>query len=208
MDIYLSIFSIVGALLIGAISPGPSFILIVQTSAATSRKNGISMALGLGMGSTLFGLCALLGLQLVFQTVEIVYWTFKILGSTYLFYLSYKIYTGSKQKLVIEKTAKQQIPPYYRSFLLGLLTQLSNPKTAIVFASVFASFLTNSLNITEAIILLSLIFISESIWYIIVAYSFSTDNNRKTYLRMKTSIDRCAAGIIAFMGLKLLFSKN
>jgi len=208
METYLAIFAIVGALLVGAMSPGPSFILIVQTSAASSRKNGLSMALGLGVGSAIFGLFALLGLQALFEKVEILYWSFKLLGGCYLLYLAYNIWKGASGSLAIDEESKSAKHALHRSFLLGLTTQLSNPKTAIVFASVFATFLNSSLSLWEASVLISLIFLSETLWYGLVAMGFSALKPRQAYLNLKTTIDRFAAGIIAVMGLKLLLSRS
>jgi len=208
METYLAIFAIVGALLIGAISPGPSFILIVQTSAANSRKNGLAMAVGLGLGSAVFGLCALFGVQSLFEKVEILYWSFKLLGGGYLLYLAYNIWKGAKSPLNVSDNIQPRTQSTHRSFLLGITTQLSNPKTAVVFASVFATFLNGSLGLWETTFLISLIFLTETLWYSLVAVGFSAPRPKQIYLGLKTAIDRLAGGIIAIMGLKLLLSKN
>ncbi len=208
MDIYFSIFAIVGALLIGAMSPGPSFILVVQTSAATSRKNGLSMAMGLGTGSLIFGICALLGLQVLFQSVDFLFWSFKILGGSYLLFLAFKIWKGASTKFNLDNQASAKEQSLARSFFWGLSTQLSNPKTAIVFASVFATFLNQNLNLWQTCLLLGLIFLTETIWYCLIALVFSANRAQNTYLNLKTTIDRAAAGILAAMGLKLLLSKS
>lgn len=46
------ILGILGALLIGAMSPGPSFIVVSRIGMTSSRRNGIAAALGMGLGGS------------------------------------------------------------------------------------------------------------------------------------------------------------
>ena len=207
MTEFIAITSILGALLIGAMSPGPSFVLVVQTSITSTRRTGVAMALGLGVGSALFGIIALLGLQAILQNVTWAYFIFKIAGGCYLLYLAYKIWQGSNTSLEVNCPNTSSSKSYVKAFLLGLITQISNPKTAVVFASVFATFITDSFQIFHSIILLSLIFLMETVWYSIIATAFSSQKPRSIYLNAKKYIDRSAAAIIGFMGIKLILSK-
>jgi len=58
-----SIFGVIGALALGAISPGPSFVMVARTAVASSRVNALFAALGMGCGGIIFATAALLGLQ-------------------------------------------------------------------------------------------------------------------------------------------------
>jgi threonine/homoserine/homoserine lactone efflux protein len=46
----------------------------------------------------------------------------------------------------------------------------------------------------------------ETGWYMIVALVFSLGRPRAAYLRFKTWVDRFAAGVMAALGLKLIFA--
>jgi threonine/homoserine/homoserine lactone efflux protein len=50
MSAQLALLSILGTLAIGAISPGPSFVVVVRAAAALSRRDGLASALGMGLG--------------------------------------------------------------------------------------------------------------------------------------------------------------
>jgi len=68
-----SILSILGALALGAISPGPSFLFVTCTSVAVSRGAGVAVAAGMGLGASLISVLALLGVRAVLSEAEWLY---------------------------------------------------------------------------------------------------------------------------------------
>ena len=63
MEMLIPLGAIFGAILIGAISPGPSFVLVARTAIAVSRSAGMATAVGMGLGGLMFAGAALLGLH-------------------------------------------------------------------------------------------------------------------------------------------------
>ena len=47
MQSYMSLIAIAGALMAGAISPGPSFLFVARNSIALSRNHGLATAFGM-----------------------------------------------------------------------------------------------------------------------------------------------------------------
>lgn len=64
-----ALLGILGALAVGVVSPGPSFVLIARTAVASSRADGIAAAFGMGGGGFVFAIAALLGLHGVLLAV-------------------------------------------------------------------------------------------------------------------------------------------
>ncbi|MBW8892186.1 MAG: LysE family transporter, partial [Burkholderiales bacterium] len=91
-----------------------------------------------------------------------------------------------------------------RAFLLGMGTQVSNPKTAVVYASIFAAFLPREVPLALALAVPAVIFCIETGWYAVVALALSSAAPRSAYLRYKAWIDRAAGGVMVLLGLKLL----
>lgn len=52
MNVSSALIAILTALLLGAISPGPSFILVVRSSLGLSRRDGLATAIGMGVGES------------------------------------------------------------------------------------------------------------------------------------------------------------
>jgi threonine/homoserine/homoserine lactone efflux protein len=202
MNDILSLLSIAGAITVGAISPGPSFVMVARTAVAQSRADGLAAALGMGVGGVLFAAAALLGLQVLLAAVPWLYLILKFVGGAYLVYLGVRIWRASRQPLAVtEGTASAQTQ--LRSFLLGLGTQISNPKAALVYASIFAALLPREVSPALAFALLAVVFAIETGWYTIVAFVLSSASPRAAYLRCKTAIDRAAAGVLVLLGVKL-----
>jgi threonine/homoserine/homoserine lactone efflux protein len=207
MDNTFALLSIAGAMVIGAISPGPSFLMVARTAVASSRAHGVAAALGMGAGGVLFALAALSGLQAVLAAVPALYVFLKAIGGAYLIYLGFRIWRGAAHPLaVMEISGSPPARVLARSFLLGFATQVSNPKTAIVYASVFAALLPRAVPAWFFVAVPLIIFAIETGWYSIVAFALSTAAPRAAYLRYKAWIDRAAGGVMAMLGVKLVAS--
>src|ERR1700733_11205328 len=129
MDPVVSLLSILGALILGAISPGPSFLFVTRTAVAISRRNGVASAVGMGLGASIVCTLALVGVRAVLAQAEWLYVGFKLLGGGYLCYLAWRIWRGARLPAADSATEAQPAAAgVIRSFLLALLTQLSNPK--------------------------------------------------------------------------------
>jgi len=205
MDFPVAAVAILGTILLGAISPGPSFVVVARTAAAASRRDGLATALGMGVGGLVFAGAALLGLMVVLASVPWLYLAIKVIGASYLLYLALRLWTGVNEPLEITGVRGDDGRGMFRSFWFGLATQLSNPKTAIWYASVFAALLSGDQPRGLAVVVLPMIFVIEAGWYALVAVVFSSAGPRRGYLRLKHWIDRIAGGVIGLLGMKLLW---
>lgn len=208
MTEYLFLIPVSLFLLLGVMSPGPSFILVAQTALSKSRKEAIAVSIGMGVGSTVFAIIASIGLFVLLESVPWVYTTLKLIGGSYLCFLAYKMWRSSGDVMAISKRNNQSQNGLLKMFSVGLFTQLSNPKTAIIFASAFAAFLPKELPIYSHAIIVSLSFLIDTLWYVIVSTLLSTDKAQSLYARFKGAICKTASSFMAVMGIKLIASRN
>lgn len=206
MSAFTAFISILAALLIGVMSPGPSFVLVARTAIGLSRRDGIATALGMGVGGVVFSAIALAGLYTLLAAVGWLYIALKVAGGCYLIYLASRIWQGAAQPLQVDAPADVRESRRPRSFWVGLSTQLSNPKTAVVYGSVFVALLPQHPPLWCYVALPPMVFAIEAGWYTLVALTFSSRRPRQLYLRAKRWIDRLAAGAIAALGLRLILT--
>lgn len=202
-----AILTILAALLLGAMSPGPSFVIVARNAIGLSRGDGLATALGMGIGGVFFSGIALLGLYTLLATVEWLYVGLKIAGGVYLIYLASKIWRGAARPLAFHAAQGACANPR-KSFWIGLSTQLSNPKTAVYYGSIFAALLPQHPPVWCYFALPPAIFAIEAGWYTIVALCFSSKRPREVYLRWKAWIDRVAASAVATLGLRLILTAH
>ncbi|MBV2185919.1 MAG: LysE family transporter [Rhizobium sp.] len=199
------LLSIVGTVLIGAISPGPSFVLVSHTAIIRSRKAGLAAALGMGLGGAIFAILALAGLHALLVRVEWAYLLFKLVGGAYLAYLGVRIWRGASLPLPPERAGEvERAGPAWKSLAVALATQLSNPKTALVYGSIFAAFLPAA---PERWLFTALplgVFVVEAGWYALVALVFSAEGPRAAYGRAKHVVDRIAGAVLVGLGVRLI----
>jgi threonine/homoserine/homoserine lactone efflux protein len=205
----IPLLGISAAIAIGAVSPGPSFVMVARTAVAFSRGDGVAAAFGIGAGGALYTIAALAGLQAIFSAVPSLYFLLKFFGGIYLAFLGYQIWKGASQPLDIPSDADTpKVQNIKNSFLTGLYTQLSNPKAAIYYASVFAAFHLQDFSLLLGLCTILAIFIIEVGWYLLVALALSSARPRNAYLQYKKWIDRSAGGVMTLLGIKLVTSAN
>lgn len=198
-----ALLGILAALAVGVVSPGPSFVMVARMAVSTSRRAACAAALGMGVGGVAYAAAALLGLHAVFSAVPMLYVALKVVGGAYLCYLGWRIWASARQPLEVH-AVRQPGDGATRAFWLGLSTQLSNPKTAVVYASVFAAFLPQAYSATFALALLALVFCVEAGWYGLVAGVLSAGPSQQAYLSCKAWVDRAAGAVMVGLGLRLL----
>jgi len=198
-----ALLGILTAITLGAISPGPSFVLVARTAMVASRRGGLAAAFGMGIGAAIFALAALLGLQGVLLAFPTLYVVLRVLGSLYLAYLGTRLWRAAQHGVAAPTAGGGPIST--RHFLLGLTTQLTNPVTALVLASIFAAFMPKNMTTGLQMLLVGMVFMIDAGWYTIVALVLSSERPRNAYLRYQGWIDRAAGGIMVAMALKLLY---
>jgi threonine/homoserine/homoserine lactone efflux protein len=206
----VALFSILAAQALGAISPGPSFLFVVRTSVAVSRKDGLAAAAGMGLGAAIVTALALVGVRAVISQVEWLYIGFKLLGGAYLVYLGFRLWQGSMTK---SSHAEDGTPPAPRrgvgkSFLMALATQLSNPKTLVVISGIYAALLPVHVPLWMYLAIPPIDFMMEGGWYAFVAVAMSSSRPRAVYLGAQSWIDRAAGTLLGVLGLRLIYEST
>jgi threonine/homoserine/homoserine lactone efflux protein len=158
----------------------------------------------MGIGGAAFAIAALLGLHVLLTAVPPLHNALQIAGACYLLFIAFKLWNAAPTPFGDFGSYSERKKGSLQAFALGLGTQLSNPKTALVYASIFSAALTTEPSWAIAAALVSVIFAIEFGWYALVAIAFSTGRARQTYGTWKAWIDRLAAGAMGALGVKIL----
>lgn len=132
------LFTICALHFIAQLSPGPDVLLVAKSAASTTRKNTLKIILGISVGIIVWVTLTLLGFTVLLEQWPWIQQVLMLIGGFFLAKMGYAMLKGGiaslKQQTYLDGTMEQ--PKNY--FMLGLLTNLSNPKTVIYFSSVFS----------------------------------------------------------------------
>ncbi|MCP2327546.1 threonine/homoserine/homoserine lactone efflux protein [Hamadaea flava] len=119
--------------------PGPNMFYLVSRTLAQGRTAGLTSLLGTAAGFGVYLLATAAGLVAVFAAVPVLYTALKVSGAAYLLYLAFQALRGRKGS----PFESQQLPndPTWRLFTMGLLTNLLNPKIAMIYVALLPQFI-------------------------------------------------------------------
>ncbi|MHC0465065.1 LysE family translocator [Kosakonia cowanii] len=190
------------AILFGAMSPGVSFLLVARTAMSSSRRAALAVAAGMGFGAFVFAAIALAGLHTLLTLIPSLYTGLKLAGGCYLLWLAVKMFRRPSNRFN-DLTETEEVSAS-KAFITGVFTQISNPHTALVFASIFSAALSKNIQPVMYIILPTMAFVIDVLWYAVVACLLSTHGPRQAYIKYRKFIDKLSGGIMALLGIRLL----
>lgn len=190
-------------------SPGPNMIYLISRSISQGRKAGIISLMGVVLGFLVYLIASMAGLIAIFNTVPIIYTAMKWAGAAYLVWLAWKaIKPGSASILApivlpIEKPRKL--------FLMGFITNLLNPKIAVLYISLLPQFQDpsqGSLLTQSATLGLTQIVISFTVNLLIVLTASKIADwfgKRPTWLKAQRWV---MSGVLAGLAVKLAIQRR
>ncbi len=150
--------------LLGAMSPGPSMMVVINNSIFKNKFNGILTAFGHGFGIGIYALFAVIGIGIVIETNIIVFNTLKTLSVIFLFYLGIQnILKRSQIKL-----KKNKIEFGVQSFIQGFSISILNPKILIWFIAIYSQFMSLNNDIYFNLSLVLIASIVDALWYLLL----------------------------------------
>ncbi len=121
------------------ITPGPNMIYLLSRSILQGRTAGLISLLGVILGFLVYMLGAALGLTGVLLAVPLAYDAVRWLGAAYLLWLAWTaIRPGARS--VLEPRRDLPHDGAQRLFMMGFLTNLLNPKIAVLYLSLLPQF--------------------------------------------------------------------
>jgi threonine/homoserine/homoserine lactone efflux protein len=194
------------AQLLAVASPGPSFLNIVQTAVSLSRKHALAAALAMAVGAVFWAVMALFGLGSLFTRFPWLFKTAQAIGGAFLLYIAIRIWRHSEEKPKFAARSGDRKAGYWTAFRTSLGVQLSNPKPAVFFGSVFVALFPQDATLLLKGSAIAIIPINEFGWYAFVAYVLTTPKARTGYLSRKKWLDRGTAIFLGVLAIRLALS--
>jgi len=182
------------------ITPGANVMLISQIAASGHRRSACHAAIGISVVAVAWALLAILGVNALFVAHSQLRMLVQIAGGGYLCYVALRLWRAG---VPAGDAQSAQITPWI-SFRLGVITNITNPKTALFFGSVFATALPADPARPLLTAAVAVVFVNALAWHLFLAVAFSHPRVQAGYDRQRRLLNRVASCVIGAYGLRLL----
>ncbi|MFU9046467.1 LysE family transporter [Acinetobacter tibetensis] len=192
---------------VAQLTPGPDVLLIAKSSASTTRLNTLKIILGISAGIVVWVVLTLLGFTVLVEQFPWIQQILMLIGGFFLARMGWgmlKEGLTSAQSPQLEGTLT--LPNgQQKYFLLGLFTNLSNPKTLIYFSSVFSLALGSSANTNLKTQLAFIIPLQTFLVFSLFMFIMSTPKIKALYQRAGHSIDILSGALFLVFAIWLWY---
>jgi threonine/homoserine/homoserine lactone efflux protein len=123
-----------------ALTPGPNMVYLISRSINQGRAAGLISLGGVALAFVLYLLCAVLGITALLLTVPLAYDALRLAGALYLLYLAWQaLRPGGRSPFQVRQLERDRPR---KLFAMGFLTNLLNPKAAVLYLSLLPQFIT------------------------------------------------------------------
>lgn len=209
MDLLLPLAKIAAVWFLFVVSPGPNFVIVSRQAMSASRRSGVGVALGVSLGAGLWASAAIGGLGFVIAEMAWLYGILKWIGAVYLVYLGLRLLWQARRGGAIVAPVVGLGPASgWRAVRLGLITSLTNPKTAAFFGSLFLVVLPAQAPFALHATTVAVVFAISVAWYSGVAGFFALPPVRAVYGRLRIVADVLMGGLLVFLGVRLALARS
>ena len=121
------------------LTPGPNMIYLISRSICQGRTAGLISLGGVALGFLVYMFCAALGITALVMAVPFAYDALRLGGALYLVYLAWQAVKPGGRSPFQVRDLPQDSPR--KLFMMGLVTNLLNPKVAVMYLSLLPQFI-------------------------------------------------------------------
>lgn len=181
------------------VTPGANVLLVSHLAASGDRRAATLAAVGVTIGAVIWSSAAVLGVSALFVKVPALRLALQVAGAAYLIYVASRMW-----RVPLPTTNQIDRLSRYQALRAGLLTNLSNPKAALFFGSIFTSALPSHPSVALLVASIGLVFVNALVWHLLLAFLFSRRAVQNGLAARRTTLAGVAATVIGAFGLSLL----
>jgi threonine/homoserine/homoserine lactone efflux protein len=195
----------VGAAVLVAMVPGPSTAMILRQTVRAGRGAGFATVLGNETGILVWGLAAALGLSALVAASEVAYGVLRVAGAAVL------VAFGAQSLLRARggRPAPAEAPPAppatpRRSYALGMVTVLANPKAAVFAISFLPQFVPAGSGVPLTAALLAVVWaVVDTAWYGVLIWLVGRARSVVERPAVRRRLERVSGVVLIGLGLRV-----
>ena len=149
---------------LGAVSPGPSLMVVLRNTMIGGRRQGVMCALGHGLGFGIYAGMAVFGLIVLLEEAPNVFTGLQLIGCLLLGWYGWSMWHANHDELFNEDFGSGA-----QGFVEGFAIAFFNPKIALFLVAVLAQVLQPDMNLVSKAAVGLLGMTIDAVWYLLVA---------------------------------------
>ncbi len=186
--------------LLGAMSPGPSLAVVMNSTLTGGPGAGYVSALAHGAGVALYGLLTVAGLAVLVTSSPMVFLSLQLAGAAYLVYLGIRALRSTGAPALETSTTEGR----HNAATSGFLVAFLNPKLAVFMLALFSQFLRPEAQLGERATMVATVGLVDAAWYCLVVALISREVFLKRLRASAQLIDRCFGVILILLALSVV----
>jgi RhtB (resistance to homoserine/threonine) family protein len=195
---------------VSLIVPGADFFCVVRESVAFGRRAGMLSALGVATALMIHTGYTVLGIGLLVSQSILLFNLIKWAGVAYLIFIGWKSLrsaTVADAGISVPGLPEARSRPAYRSFGIGFLTNLLNPKATLFFVALFTAIVSHHTPLAWQAGYGAILAACAAFWFTLVAVFFTTPAIRSGFVRFGHWFSRITGLIFIGLGIRLALQR-
>ncbi len=196
--------------LLGAMSPGPDFVVVTRTSLFGGRRAGIAAGVGIAIGVFAWVVAIALGVAAVLTASAVAFTVVKLVGAAYLIFLGVKAWLAVRRGEY--RDLRQEDGPKAvgagAAFRQGLFTNLLNPKVAVFYLALLPQFLPADASTTQTLELALIALTATVLWFVTLAILIGALRRFFTAGKVRRAMDAVMGTMLVGLGIKVAAQAN
>jgi threonine/homoserine/homoserine lactone efflux protein len=210
LDARFGAYLIVATLLI--VTPGPDTALVIKSALGSGWRAASMTALGIALGSMMWGLAAVLGLAILLEKSLTAFTVFKLAGAAYLLYLGVRTIAGTL-RLGQKDVGVQPRETSHRladavALRQGLVNNLLNPKAGAIFATALPQFVSWSDSPLRLVLMMAAYETILLVWLNLYGYAVSRARQSRMGRGLSRALERLMGAVLIALGVRLAFERQ
>ena len=189
--------------LLGVMSPGPDFLLILKQSLCEGRKSSLATSIGIGSGIVIHITFCIFGLGFILSSSRFLFDILLILGSLYIIYMGLQsLY--EKRLFISNKYVQNKDFSFRLSFFRGFITNVLNPKATLFFLSVYTLVINENTSIYIQLFYGLWMVLATMCWFSLLSYILTGKAIANKLTHFTNKIQKLMGIVFIFLGMRIL----
>ncbi len=210
---FAALVPIVLILCMGAVSPGPSLVVLLRNTIEGGRGRGVACAIGHGIGFGIYAFVAISGIsELKAAGGGQMTTALEVSGGGFLLWLAYVMLRAREENTLedeieqVDDIASKARVAERRGFVEGFLIAFLNPKILAFQMAVFSQFVQPDFTWMERGIVATIAMCIDGGWYLLVALAITGTPLLVALQDNRNAVEKIMGGLLAALALWILWS--